>query len=260
MSNIETLNIQGKQMKILILNKQISIFLLLLTGIILFGNRNVFSQTNANQLANNIRDYIGNYYTEDLQVSANNNGIVTVTGQVNTLFDKLRIGELIASMEGVKGIKNNLQVLNDITADDEIKANIEDELKINDAISEPEKIHVDVKNGVVTLSGTVNYYREKIVAQTIASWQDGVNDLISKITVLPPAVAKSDSNLKTIISDVLKRHFPLEKNLWFEINNGKVTLDGKVTNLYAKDNIQDEIQKILGVSSVENNLTVANNF
>jgi osmotically-inducible protein OsmY len=164
------------------------------------------------------------------------------------------------STVGVKGLNNKIEIKNVITADGIIKANIENELQINDAILEPEKIKVDVKNEVVTLSGTVSYYREKLMTQTIASWQDGVNDIISNIVVLPPAIAKSDDNLKAIITDVINKDFSLEKNVWFEVSNGKVTLNGTVTSLYSRDNMPKEIQRILGVKSVKNDLRLENNY
>ncbi len=246
-------------MKILMKNKQFNAILLLPILLIFLGSTFYFHQTDPNQLARKVKDYISNYYTEQFEVSADQNGIITVSGEVNTLYDKLRVGELIACIDGVTGVNNKIEIINVITTDDVIKANIENELQINDAILEPEKIKVDVKNEVVTLSGTVSYYREKLMAQTIASWQDGVNDVISNIEVLSPAVAKSDDNLKTVISDVLNKDFSLEKNVWFEVKGGMVTLNGTVKSLYSKDHMMEEIQRILGVKGVENNLTLDNN-
>jgi osmotically-inducible protein OsmY len=240
--------------------KQYKAFLLLPLIIIFIGSTFYFSQIDPNQLAKNVKEHIANYYMEQFHVSADQNGIITISGEVNALYDKLRIEELIASTDGVKGLNNKIEIKNVITADDIIKANIENELQINDAILEPEKIKVDVKNEVVTLSGTVSYYREKLMTQTIASWQDGVNDIISNIVVLPPAIAKSDDNLKAIITDVINKDFSLEKNVWFEVSNGKVTLNGTVTSLYSRDNMPKEIQRILGVKSVKNDLRLENNY
>jgi osmotically-inducible protein OsmY len=235
-------------------------YLMVAVLIALFSNVNIFGQIDSKQLAQNVADYLGNYYDQDFQISADQNGIITVSGQVNTLFDKLKIEGLISEVKGVKGINNNIEILNDITADDIIKSNIEYELKMNDAIEEPEKIQVDVKDGVVTLSGTVNYYREKVIAQTIASWQDGANKLISNIVVLPSSVVKSDNNLKLIIKDILRRHFPLEKNVTYTVDKGNVTLNGTVEDLYAKDNIKEDIQRVLGVKSVISNLSLKNDL
>ncbi|MCL4279247.1 MAG: BON domain-containing protein, partial [Ignavibacteriaceae bacterium] len=132
-------------------------------------NRGV-SQIDTGKLVTDVENKIENYYTENFKISADKNGIVSISGEVNTLFDKLKIGELVSEVKGVKEIHNNIQVQNVITADDIIKANIENETKLNDAILEPEKIKIEVNNGVVTLSGTVSYFREKLMMQTISSW------------------------------------------------------------------------------------------
>ena len=224
--------------------------------VVFLMNVRITATSNSMKLKKNIESTISEYYVEPIRVSVENNGVVTVEGEVNTLFDKLKIGELIETVNGVQKINNDITVINDITADDVIKSNIVDELQINDAILEPEKITVNVNKGVVTLAGTVSYYREKLIAQSIASWQDGVTELISNISVLPLSAAKSDENISAIVKDLIENRFPLEKNVRFSVVHGKVNLTGSVKNLWAKDHIQTEIQHILGVKEVNNNLTI----
>lgn len=228
--------------------------------IILLTNFITFSQTDTKKLENSVKSQIGAYYDEDIGVSADKNGTITLSGEVNTLFDKLKIGELISRDNGVKDVINNITVHNEITADNIIRANIENELQRNDAILEPNRINVEVKDGVVTLSGTVSYFREKLMAQSIASWQDGVSDMKSSIKVLSPGIAKSDENLKIIIDGILKRDFPSEKYIKFDVSNGEVSLWGNTLNLYAKNHIPEEIQKVLGVKSVINEMSVNRNI
>ena len=143
--------------------------------------------------------------------------------------------------------------------DDAIKANIEEDLQRNNVILEPEKINVDVKNRVVHLSGTVSYYRAKEMAQTVASWEDGVTGMTSDIAVLSPVAARSDANLTEIIIDMLNKNYPLEKNVKFDINNGEVSLYGTVTNLFAKNHIPEDIQHIIGIKNVINEIKVEDN-
>ncbi|MCW8813565.1 MAG: BON domain-containing protein [Chlorobium sp.] len=218
-----------------------------------------YSQVNTDKLVNNVEDKISNYYTENFQVSADEKGVVTIGGEVGTLYDKLKIGELISQVAGVKEINNKISVQNEITANNIIKDNIENELQRNDAILEPEKIKVEVNNGIVTLSGSVSYFREKQMAESIASWQDGVSDLINNINVMSPATAKSDANLTEIIIDLLNKNYSLENNVKFDTNNGIVDLYGTVTSLYAKNHIQEDIQHIIGVKTVINEISVVNN-
>jgi osmotically-inducible protein OsmY len=235
-----------------------TLLLLSVTAAFLIGGWTLVPKVK-DQLKEKVKNVIEQYYEEPFKVSVDENRVVTVEGEVNTLWDKLRISELIESIDGVQKINNKITIQNDITADDIIKANIEDEIRSNDAILEPEKINVDVKKGVVILSGSVSYYREKVMAQSIASWQDGVNDLVSNIVVMPVSTARSDENLKTIITDIFKREFPLETNASFDVRDGIVNLAGSVKSLYARKHIEDSIQHILGIKGVSNNLVIENN-
>jgi osmotically-inducible protein OsmY len=218
-----------------------------------------YSQDNTDKLINNVENKIGNYYSEDFQISADKDGVITIEGEVGTLFDKLKIGELISQVKGVKAINNEINVQTSMLPDDAIKANIEEDLQRNNVILEPEKINVNVKNRVVHLSGTVSYFREKLMAQSVASWEDGVTGMTSDIVVLSPVVARSDANLTEIIIDLLNKNYPLEKNVKFEINNGVVDLFGTVTDLYAKNHISEDIQHIIGVKNVLNEIKVEDN-
>ena len=218
-----------------------------------------YSQVNTDKIVSNVEDKIGNYYTETFQITANKEGVIKIEGEVGTLFDKLKIGELASQVKGVKAINNEIDVQTSLLPDDEIKNNIEEDLQRNNVILEPERIKVDVKNRVVHLSGTVSYFREKLMAQSVASWEDGVIGMTSDITVLSPVTAKSDANLKEIILDLIAKNFPLEKNVKFEINNGVVDLYGTVTDLYAKDHISEDIQHIIGVKNVINEIKVEDN-
>ncbi len=218
-----------------------------------------YAEVNTKQLENKVEKKVSSEYLEPFLISANQKGTVTVEGQVNTLYDKLKIEELISQVRGVQKINNKIFINTQPTADGIIKDNIELELERNNVILEPEKIKVKVSNGVVNLSGTVSYFRERLMAQSIASWQDGVTGLKSNIVVASPAVARSDENLKEIVRDILKNHFSLEQNVKFDVTNGEVDLYGSANSLYAKNHIQEAIQHVLGVKNVINEIQVENN-
>ena len=214
------------------------------------------AQVNTKQLENKVEKTIESYYFDPFNISASSDGIITIHGKTSTLFDKLKIGELVSQIEGVQGINNKIEVQIETTPDKIIKDNIQNELELNNVILEPKNIVVDVSGGVVNLSGTVSYFREKLMAQSIASWQEGVIDMTSSIKVLPPYIAKSDENLKQVIADILQKSFSLEKNINYDVSNGIVSISGKASSLYAKNHIQEEIQHLLGVKDVVNEMTV----
>ena len=247
-------------MKTIKKNKTVQTWVFLFSIILIAATQMNYAHVSIKQLKREVEKKLSSYYSEDFKVSANQKGEITVEGGASTLFDKLKISELISEIEGVQVVHNNIEVQTVATADAVIKANIENELQLNNVILEPKKIKVEVKNGVVSLSGTVSYFREKLMAQSIASWQDGILDMKSTITVLPPTVAVSDNNLKDLIADILKKHFSLETRVKFDVGNGIVDLSGLVKSLYAKIHIQQEIQHVLGVKDVVNELSIEKTF
>jgi len=238
----------------------INIWMLLIAAFTILMSGYSFARVNTKQIEKEADRKVSAYYAETFKYSADKTGVITVEGETNTLYDKLRIGDLIAQVENVSGINNKIAVITQRTADGMIKANIENELQTNNVILEPEKIIVKVNNGVANISGKVSYFREKLMAQSIASWQDGVTDMTSNLIVLSPAAARSDDNLKEIINDILNNHFSLEVNVKFGVNKGIVNLYGLVNSIYAKDHIQEEIQHVIGVKEVVNEINLANNI
>lgn len=213
-----------------------------------------------NNLAENVRSKIQVYYDQNFQVTDNAEGKVTINGQVKTLYDKLRIFEIASAVPGVREIEDNLYVDTPIVPDDIIQTNVAEELKYNGSILEPDRIKVHVDNGIVFLNGTVSFFREKLEAETVASWQKGVKGIDNELTVLPPQKVVSDSNLTNILQELLKNKFSLNKEVSFTVNDGTVTLNGKAASLWDKNEIQKEFSRILGVKKVVNNLGVVEDF
>jgi osmotically-inducible protein OsmY len=216
----------------------------------------VFAQADSKKLATRVMNHLQSYYTEIFDITADNNGKVVVKGETNTLYDKLRIFDLISQVPGVKYIENDIEVNAPILPDEVIKDNIIQEMKLVSSILEPDRIKVNVDNGVVFLTGEVSYFREKIMAETVASWQQGVKGIMNDLNVLSAKKAVSDENLTAVISEVLKNSFPLDSKVTFKVDQGAVTLTGPVAGLWDKNQIEKEISKILGVKKVVNNLQV----
>lgn len=234
----------------------IQVGLMLFSIFMIFTPKTNLAQVNTKQLEKQAENKIANEYNDTYKISVDTKGIMTIEGEVKTLYDKLNIGELISRIDGVQKIINKITVQVEPTADNVIKDNIENEFQLNNIILEPEKIKVQVNNGVVNLSGTVSYFREKLMAQSIASWQDGVTDMTSDIQVMSPSLVKSDNNLKDIIADILHKSFPMENNIKFDINKGNVKLYGTTKNIYAKNHIIEEIHHVLGINDVTDEISL----
>jgi osmotically-inducible protein OsmY len=122
---------------------------------------------------------------------------------------------------------------------------------------EPDKISVTVTDGLVFLRGTVSYFKEKLMAETISSSQDGVKGVENEITVLSSREARSDENIKSILSEIVENQFPLiNGKVNIKVKNGDVALEGEVKNLWEKRNLKYECLQIMGVKSVVENLKI----
>jgi len=214
-----------------------------------------FAKSNT-KLIKKVEKTIGLYYPQDFDISVSKNGIVKIKGEVHTLYDRYRVYDIVSKVPGVREIEDDLNITVPMLPDKEIEDNIIEQFKIVRSILEPEKITVHVDNGVVFLNGEVSFQREKIAAETAASWQKGVKGIVNNLKVLPAKVALSDENLHAVLRDVLKDQFPLEKGVRITVKNGVVTLTGKVRVLWVQRKVEQEFSRIIGVKNVVNHLTV----
>ena len=94
------------------------------------------------------------------------------------------------------------------------------------------KVDVALKEGVVTLSGTVDNDAAKAAAETVAKGVEGVKSVTNNITVkppvaaVPPAEAGNDAAIKKAVSDNLTK--ASITGVTVDVAAGVVTLKGSV--------------------------------
>ena len=103
-----------------------------------------------------------------------NDGIVTLTGKVTMPYKSTDIEKRVARVQGVRQVRNDIEVLPVSIYDDELRYKIARAIYGNSAfwnyaamVNPP--IHVIVERGKVTLEGTVNNNVERMLARSIAS-------------------------------------------------------------------------------------------
>jgi osmotically-inducible protein OsmY len=229
--------------------------------LVLFSGQNpgLLAQNDNSSLIRKVKGAVETEYADhNFEIQSHKTGQIEINGSVRTLYDKYRIYDLISRVPGVKEITDNLEVDTENLPDAIIRENIISELRLVNSILEPDRIKPVVDEGEVILSGEVSYPREKIMAETVASWQKGVRGITNNIRVMKPDSAQSDQNLNFLISEIIKYRFPLEKNITYKVDEGVVTLDGTVTSLYERNHSQKAIAGIAGVKKVVNRLKVQN--
>lgn len=108
-------------------------------------------------------------------------GRVTLDGDVEWEYQRRAALSAVRNLMGVKGITNNIVIKSKVTANG-VKADIIDALKRR-AMTESQKIVVDVHGSDVTLSGTVDNWAERDLA-THSAWSTaGVQNVQNNIIV-----------------------------------------------------------------------------
>jgi len=185
------------------------------------------------------------------------NGAVTLTGHSPTFRQKMEAAMAAKRVAGVLAIVNNVEVLLDRefrTTDEGLAERIANVLKWN--VSVPGKeIKATVKNGIVTLTGQVDWqYQRSNILRNIEH-VGGVVNVLDHMT-LKPAASMVDVQKK--IKDALLRHADVEaSNVTVLVANGTVTLTGTVESMEEMDRVEDAAWTAPGVTKVIDNLRVA---
>lgn len=183
----------------------------------------------------------------DLSVS---NGIVTLTGSVNSLLAKERAAKTATTVKGVRSVVNQIEVEpSEYRNDSEISRDVETAL-LEDPATDSYEIDVTVDDGVATLRGNVQSYQERDLALTVAKGVRGVTGVRDKIDV-NYKTDRSDAEIKHEIEQALKWNTYIDDNLIdVEVNEGQVTLSGTVGSA-AEKTMANTTAWVAGVGSVD---------
>ena len=140
-------------------------------------------------------------------------------------------------------------------SDSDIKRDVEDELRWDPDISSDD-IAVAVKNGVVTLTGFVRSYGQKLQAEADAKRISGVVGLANDIEVRLPAVdQRPDPDIARDAVAALKAQLTYSwEAIKVLVHSGWVTLEGQVEWHYQRDRAEQAVRRIKGVKGVTNSI------
>lgn len=144
-------------------------------------------------------------------------------------------------------MKTDTQLQNDVMA----------ELKWDPSINAAQ-IGVEVKNGVVTLSGHVDKYTEKWAAEKAAQKVTGVKALAVELDVnLSGSSNRSDGDIARTAENVLEwtTNWPKD-HVKVLVEKGWVTLSGMVDYEYQRQLASSSVRHLMGVTGVSNQITI----
>jgi hyperosmotically inducible periplasmic protein len=123
-----------------------------------------------------------------------------------------------------------------------------------------DNIHIQSKDGVVTLTGTVSESSHKGLAEDTVSGLPGVKQVISQLEVKnPPPQSQSDDWISAKVKAALLFHRSVSAKTSVYVKDGVVTLTGVATSQAQKDLTTAYARDVDGVKQVVNNMTVATN-
>jgi osmotically-inducible protein OsmY len=183
--------------------------------------------------------------------------VVTLTGHVSSYAQKLAAITAVRRVKGVHGIADEIDVRyspNEKTSDDEIATRAINML-VWDSIIPSDAIQVTVHDGLVTLTGKVNWQYQKTGAERDIRKLSGVRAVVNNIEIEPHAKAE---NVKRKIEDALKRHAEVEaKDIRVTVrDDSEVLLEGKVHSWDEKVAVENAAWSAPGVKNVRDRLTI----
>jgi osmotically-inducible protein OsmY len=141
--------------------------------------------------------------------------------------------------------------------DNEIKQQVLRELKWDSRIAWAQ-IGVEVREGVVTLSGAVSSYAKKSAAQQAAHRVAGVLDVANDIEVKPTgAFARTDSDIAKAVRHTLEWDALVpDERIRSTVSDGWVTLEGDVDIWREREDAEKAVLKLAGVVGVLNMIRI----
>lgn len=143
-------------------------------------------------------------------------------------------------------------------SNEELQKDVQNAIKWEPLLNAAE-IGVIAKDGVVTLTGTVNSYAKKSEAEMATKNVAGVKAVVEKIEIKfgNEWDKKDDSEIATEVLNAMKWNWEIPNDkLKVRVEKGWVTLEGDLRWNFQKDAAKNAIKNLLGVTGVSNNITI----
>jgi osmotically-inducible protein OsmY len=223
------------------------------------GKENEMSTISLTDLDMRVRDHVVRQLDWDPEVDASaigvtaKNGVVTLTGYIDTYAGKLAAERAAKRVRGVRGIANDLEVRLKIgRTDSDIAADAVRALELRGTV--PATIQVAVHDGHVTLTGKAGWLYQARDAEKAVRHIKGVRGIFNHVEVAGGAVAR---DVRHRIVEALHRSADLDaRHVAIDVSGGVATISGSVTTWQQRETAERAAASAPGITRVKNEILV----
>ncbi len=183
-------------------------------------------------------------------------GVVTLTGFVSSFTEKWTAEHVVKVIAGVKAVADDLEVqlagASERTDSDIARAAV-NALEWHTSVPH-DRIIVTVRNGWITLEGSVDWSYQKTATEDAVRHLMGVKGVTNALTVQPKVAATA---ISAKIAEAFNRNAALEaQKIWVEVEGNKVILRGNLHSWLERAEAERVASAAPGVTEVENHINV----
>jgi osmotically-inducible protein OsmY len=185
------------------------------------------------------------------------NGAVTLGGHVSSYPEKHAAVRAAERVFGVRAVADELKV-------ELHEAGLRDDIDIAEAIAQelrwnalvPDTVKAEVRRGVVTLRGVVDFPFQREEAERLVENVTGITGVSNEIVVRPPARPDAGEIRKQVI-DALDRLAAHDANhVTVQTGNATVVLRGRVHSIFEREVAEEVARSASGSAEVVNEIAV----
>lgn len=181
-------------------------------------------------------------------------GVVTLSGSVDNLLAKERAVQIARSIRGVRSVVDKLVVMSPPRSDEKLRNDVSEAL-LSDSATDLYEIKVKVKDGVVTLSGEVQSWAEKMLCNDVVKGVRGVRAINNNI-VVKYVEKRKDEEIERDVARRFRTDVRVNADLIdLSVKDGTVKLSGVVGSVAEYQRAVSDAW-VTGVKSVKSDLEV----